>query len=178
MDGEVELLVTAERMVLEVLGRVRPPDRGIVVGPVLDRPGWDVDASLGQLAGRLAADDVRVLQGLAGVPPEDPDDFPAVGDAVCAAARAAVPGAVDRDVLVEAAALRCFLAHDVAMALGSRACPLPEDLACGMLRRMEPAAARWLSSGVFRARLPLPAGHVSWRDRFLLLAGRDPHPFQ
>ncbi len=81
------------------------------------------------------------------------------------------------DDLVEAAALRCFLAHDVAMALGSRACPLPEALAGDLLERMEPRAERWRSGGVFRERLPLPAGHVSRRDRFLLLAGRDPHPF-
>lgn len=79
--------------------------------------------------------------------------------------------------LVEAAALRAFLAHDVAMALGSRACPLPEALARALLERMEPDADRWREAGVFRERLPLPAGHVSWRDRFLLLAGRDPHPF-
>jgi hypothetical protein len=78
---------------------------------------------------------------------------------------------------VEAAALRCFLAHDVAMALGSRACPLPEALAGDLLERMEPQAERWRADGVFRERLPLPAGHVSRRDRFLLLAGRDPHPF-
>jgi hypothetical protein len=30
---------------------------------------------------------------------------------------------------------------------------------------------------VFRTPLPLPDGHVSWRDQFLLMAGRDPHPF-
>jgi hypothetical protein len=82
------------------------------------------------------------------------------------------------DELVEAAALRAFLAHDVAMALGSRACPLPEALARTLLERMEPAAERWRETGVFRERLPLPAGHVSWRDQFLLLAGRDPHPFE
>jgi hypothetical protein len=40
-----------------------------------------------------------------------------------------------------------------------------------------PEAERWRSYGVFRAPLPLPAGHVSWRDQFLLMAGRDPHPF-
>lgn len=77
----------------------------------------------------------------------------------------------------EAIALRCFLAHDIAMALGSRACPLPEDLAHGMFEGMEPDAQRWRTEGVFRERLPLPPGHVSWRDRFLLLSGRDPHPF-
>jgi hypothetical protein len=92
------------------------------------------------------------------------------------AARAAALRAPGAD-LVEAAALRGFLAHDVAMALGSRACPLPEALARALLERMEPEEHRWRASGVFRDRLPLPAGHVSWRDRFLALAGRDPHPF-
>lgn len=29
--------------------------------------------------------------------------------------------------------------------------------------------------GYFRAPMPLP-GHVSWRDRFLLRAGHQPHP--
>jgi hypothetical protein len=92
-------------------------------------------------------------------------------------AGSARPGGWRCDELVEAAALRAFLAHDVAMALGSRACPLPEALARALLERMEPDADRWRERGVFRERLPLPAGHVSWRDRFLLLAGRDPHPF-
>ncbi|WP_214403404.1 hypothetical protein [Pseudonocardia lacus] len=87
------------------------------------------------------------------------------------------PGGWRCDGLVEAAALRAFLAHDVAMALGSRACPLPEALARALYERMEPDADRWRAGGVFRERLPLPDGHVSWRDRFLLLAGRDPHPF-
>ena len=77
----------------------------------------------------------------------------------------------------EAIALRCFLAHDVAMALGSRACPLPEELARPCYEGMEPDADRWRAEGVFRERLPLPPGHVSLRDQFLLLAGRDPHPF-
>jgi hypothetical protein len=87
------------------------------------------------------------------------------------------PAGSSGDDPVEAAALRAFLAHDVAMALGSRACPLPEALARALLERMEPDAGRWRATGVFRERLPLPPGHVSWRDRFLLLAGRDPHPF-
>jgi len=77
----------------------------------------------------------------------------------------------------EAIALRCFLAHDVAMALGSRACPLPERLAQGCYAGMEPDAQHWRDEGIFRERLPLPDGHVSWRDQFLLLAGRDPHPW-
>lgn len=141
---DVEVLGMAERTLAEVLGRIRPQDHRIQVGPVAERPGWDGVAPLPLLVEGLPGGDVRDGR---------PDD------------------------LVEAAALRSFLAHDVAMALGSRACPLPEALAGALLERMEPQADRWRASGVFRDRLPLPAGHVSLRDRFLLLAGRDPHPF-
>jgi hypothetical protein len=63
------------------------------------------------------------------------------------------------------------------MALGSRACPLPEHLARGLLEGTGPQAAQWRAAGYFREPLPYPPGHVSWRDRFLLTAGRDPHPF-
>ena len=73
-------------------------------------------------------------------------------------------------------AFLAFLAHDIAMAIGSRACPLPEELARPMYEITAPEAERWRSYGVFRAPLPLPEGHVSWRDQFLLMAGRDPHP--
>ncbi|MCO1657301.1 hypothetical protein [Pseudonocardia humida] len=137
---DVEVFGMAEETLAEVLGRVGPQHRGIRVGPVAERPGWDGVAPLARLAERG-------------------------------------PGAPAHGELVEAAALRSFLAHDVAMALGSRACPLPEALAEALFTRMEPDAGRWRACGVFRDRLPLPAGHVSWRDRFLLLAGRDPHPF-
>jgi hypothetical protein len=172
--GEVELFVSAERMLAEVMGRIRPDDRRITTGPVLDRPGWDGRAPLGEWVARWVDDDRKVVALLGGTPPDGPDDPGAVVEAACAAARTAVG---DTDVLWEATALRCFLAHDVAMALGSRACPLPEDLARGMFEHTEPEADRWRASGMFRDRLPLPAGHVSWRDQFLLLAGRDPHPF-
>lgn len=136
---EKELLVQSQEVLDEVLGRIRPADRPIMAGPVLDRPGWDDVAPLHALATRAAQEPA-------------PPSF-------------------------EAAALRCFLAHEVAMALGSRACPLPEDLAQGMFEGMEPDAQRWRAEGIFRDRLPLPPGHVSSRDQFLLLAGRDPHPF-
>jgi hypothetical protein len=172
--GEVELFVSAEHMLAEVMGRIRQADRRIVAGPVLDQPGWDARAPLHEWAARWVDDDMKITARLGGTPPATADDPAAVVDAACAAARTAVG---DTDFLWEATALRCFLAHDVAMALGSRACPLPEDLARGMFEHTEPDAARWRESGVFRDRLPLPPGHVSWRDQFLLLAGRDPHPF-
>jgi len=87
-------------------------------------------------------------------------------------------GAVDvRESLLQLIIARSFLAHDIAMALGSRACPLPEELARPMYEITAPEAERWRSYGVFRTPLPFPDGHVSWRDQFLLMAGRDPHPF-
>ena len=108
-------------------------------------------------------------------------------EAACAAARTvADPEATvhcsfgdisTREYFLQLDIARSFLAHDIAMALGSRACPLPEELARPMYELTAPEAERWRSYGVFREPLPLPDGHVSWRDRFLLMAGRDPHPF-
>ena len=107
--------------------------------------------------------------------------------AACAAARTVDDAAatvhcsfgdVDvREYLLQLIIARSFLAHDIAMALGSRACPLPEELARPMYEITAPEAERWRSYGVFRTPLPFPDGHVSWRDQFLLMAGRDPHPF-
>ena len=82
-----------------------------------------------------------------------------------------------REYLLQLDIARCFLAHDIAVALGSRVCPLPEELARPMYEITAPEAERWRSYGVFRTPLPFPEGHVSWRDQFLLMAGRDPHPF-
>ena len=171
--GEVVLFVSAERMIAEVMGRIRPADQRITAGPVLERPGWDAPAPLSRWREHWIADDLRLIRFLGGTPP-DTDDRAAVVDAVCLAAGTATG---NTELLWEATALRCFLAHDVAMALGSRACPLPEDLARGMFEHTEADADRWREAGLFRDRLPLPPGHVSWRDQFLLLAGRDPHPF-
>ena len=82
-----------------------------------------------------------------------------------------------RDYLAELTITRSFLAHEIAMHLGSRACPLTEELARGLCEVTGPAAARWRAAGFFREPMPLPAD-VSWRDRFLLTAGRDPHPLE
>jgi hypothetical protein len=39
-----------------------------------------------------------------------------------------------------------------------------------------PRAEAWRSIGIFREPIePVPVD-VSWRDRFLMMAGRDPHP--
>jgi hypothetical protein len=107
--------------------------------------------------------------------------------AACAAARTVDDAAATvhcgfgdidtREYLLQLIIARSFLAHDIAMALGARACPLSEEVARPMYELTAPEAERWRSYGVFRTPLPFPEGHVSWRDQFLLMAGRDPHPF-
>lgn len=70
---------------------------------------------------------------------------------------------------------RALLAHYVAAYLGSTACPLPEELAQPLWELTQPDAGAWRERGYFRSPMPLP-DHVSWRDRFLLDAGHEPHP--
>ena len=94
------------------------------------------------------------------------------------AAAAGVDGAggAGRELLLRAAVARALLAHHVATAaLGSTACPLPEELARPLWELTGRDAAAWRALGWFREPLPLPP-HVSWRDRFLRTAGHDPHP--
>jgi hypothetical protein len=193
MGREAELFVAAEQMLLEVIGRIRGDGWRIVLPPVLDAPGADRPAPLSTVIARHAAEEAGVPDLLAGRPPTGAGgdlsdaDVPRLTAAACAAAREFG----DRDGVVRTPAgevtvaeylwqltmARSFLAHDIAMALGSRACPLPEDLARGLLEGTAPRAGHWRAAGFFREPLPLPPGHVSWRDRFLLTAGRDPHPF-
>lgn len=202
MIAEAELFVKAETMLLEVLGRVRPEHRGLVIPPVFDMPGTDRPRLLRELVAHYARDDAWVPDMLAGSTMAEvgPDKFDGdllgsdtraaltqIVEAACAAAGTVTdPGATvhcgfgdvtTSNYLWQLNIARCFIAHDIAMALGSRACPLPEDLAKGMYDGLKADAPRWRELGVFRAPLPLPAGHVSWRDQFLLMAGRDPHPF-
>ena len=202
MIREAELFVMAEEMLLEVLGRIRPAHRNIIVPPMFDMPGADRPRPIRELVAHYARDDAWVPDMLAGrtLAEVGPDKFDGdllgtdaqaaltrIVEAACAAA-----GTVDdadaivhcsfgdidaREYLLQLIIARSFLAHDVAMALGSRACPLPEELARPMCEITAPEAERWRSYGVFRAPLPFPEGHVSWRDQFLLMAGRDPHPF-
>jgi hypothetical protein len=196
MIREAELFVMAEEMLLEVLGRVRAEHRNIIVPPVFDMPGADQPRPIRDLVAHYARDDAWVPDMLAGrtmaeVGPDKYDgDLPELAQVVaaaCAAARTVDDpaatvhcsfGDVDaREYLLQLIIARSFLAHDIAMALGSRACPLPEELARPMYQITAPEAERWRSYGVFRTPLPFPEGHVSWRDQFLLMAGRDPHPF-
>jgi hypothetical protein len=196
MIREAELFVMAEETLLEVLGRIRSEHRNIIIPPMFDMPGADQPRPLRDLVAHYARDDAWVPDMLAGrtmaeVGPDKYDgDLPDLAQVVAAACAAA--GTVDdaegivhcsfgdisaREYLLQLNIARSFLAHDVAMALGSRACPLPEELAQPMYELTAPEAQRWRSYGVFRTPLPLPEGHVSWRDQFLLMAGRDPHPF-
>jgi len=192
MGEGAELFVAAERMLVEVIGRIRGEQWRIVLPPVLDVPGADQPAPLRAVVTRHARDDAAVPDLLAGRAPAaatdpDVDAVPRLAEAACAAARefGDRPGTVrtaDADVPVadylwRLTMARSFLAHDIATALGSRACPLPEELARGLLEATAPRAGQWRAAGYFRAPLPFPPGHVSWRDQFLLTAGRDPHPF-
>jgi hypothetical protein len=183
---EAELFVMAQDVLVEVVGRIRPEHRHIIVPPQFDPPADDSPVPLPVLVERLARDDARLPDLLAGRDPGDvtasASDHPRLADAARAAALkaddpdAVVPGDGDvRTFLLRAALWRTFSAHDIAMHLGSRACPLTEEQARGLWEITQPAAARWREQGVFRAPLePLPAD-VSWRDRFLMSAGRDPH---
>ena len=202
MITEAELFIKAETMLLEVLGRIRPEHRAIVIPPVFDMPGADHPRKLPELVAHYARDDAWVPDMLAGLTMAEAGADKYDGDllgsapqsalttivaAACAAAKTVEDptepvhcgfGDVPTDTyLWQLNIARCFIAHDIAMALGSRACPLPEDLAKGMYDGLKADRQWWQDMGIFREPLPLPDGHVSWRDQFLLMAGRDPHPF-
>jgi hypothetical protein len=196
---EAELFVMAEQVLVEVLGRIRVEDRAIVIPPLFDVPGADRPLPLRQVVERYARETARVPDLLAGRRTEEAgsgseadllgDDPQAVvvrlSDAACAAARRVTDGDATvhaddgdvpvRDYLSRLTIARAFVAHDVAIHLGSRACPLTEELARGLWEGTAPVAERWRALGIFREPLPMP-DDVSWRDRFLLSAGRDPHP--
>lgn len=198
MLGEAKLFVMAQDVIVEVVGRIRSEHRHLVLPPLfagerrLPLPAY-VDA--------LAREDAWVPDLLAGRRPEEVgadkfdgdllgDDRPAayarLATAAAAAAREArdtVVHAPDGDVGAGAylellAIRRAFAAHDIAMHLGSRACPLTEELARGLWERTEPDVERWRERGVFGPQYePMPPD-VSWRDRFLTTAGRNPHALE
>lgn len=185
MLREAELFVIAEQMLVEVLGRVRPQDREIVLPPMF--PGAATPTPISQAIEQYVRDAALVHSALAGtpVPEDDGADLAAVSRAGCDAA-----GRVDdadtpvggpagrlpaREYLLRKTLERSLLAHYVAAYLGSTACPLPEELARPLHELTAPDAARWRVLGYFRTPMPLP-DHVSWRDRFLLDAGHEPHP--
>lgn len=190
---EAELFVQAEDVLVEVLGRVGSRNWGIVLPAMFDAPGAGKPLSIKENVARYVAENARVPEVLTGATANgggrpDEDVLGAarrLSTAACAAARTVTDGDVKvhssfgeltaGEYLWRLDITRCFLAHDIAMHLGSRACPLTEELARGMWEGTAPDAERWRELGYFREPLPLPAD-VSWRDRFLLSAGRDPHP--
>jgi hypothetical protein len=198
MLREAELFVMAEQMLVEVLGRIRDDDLGIVLPPM--SAGADVPASLHHVVMQQARADAWVPDLLDGRSPHEPgreryDDplgcdrqatVARLADAACAAAGRVTDGAAvvhsltgdvsTRDYLLRGTVERSLVAHYVAAYLGSTACPLPEELARPMWELTWPEAQSWRDRGIFREpMLPLP-DHVSWRDRFLLCAGHPPHP--
>ena len=202
MIPEAALFLKAEPMLVEVISRIRSDNWRIVVPPLFDMPGADKPTPMRPLVNHYAFDDAWVPDMLAGrsmdevgrdkfdgdLLGDDPHGSVArISEAACAAASQVTDGDAivhcsfgdfaARDYFWQLNIARCFLAHEIAMALGSRACPLPEDLALGMYEGTAPVAEQWRSIGIFREPIPYPPGHVSWRDQFLLTAGRDPHPF-
>jgi hypothetical protein len=201
MIREAALFVMSEQVLVEVVGRIHGEHWDIVLAPLLDGPGAE-PASMRAAVERYARDDARVPDLLAGAAMDVAgrelfdgdllrDDAHAAvrtyAAAACAAAREVTDGDAEvhsslgdvstRDYLSQLTITRSFLAHEIAMHLGSRACPLTEELARGMWERTQPRAEYWRSMRFFGEPLPMPAD-VSWRDRFLLSAGRDPHPLE
>src|ERR1044072_1006877 len=139
MIGGAELFVRAEQMLLEVLGRIRPEHRNIIIPPMFDMPGADQPRPIRDLVLHYARDDAWVPDMLASrtmaeIGPDKYDgDLPELAQVVAAACAAA--GTVDdadaivhcsfgdidaREYLLQLIIARSFLAHDVAMALGPR----------------------------------------------------------
>ncbi|GAA4699381.1 hypothetical protein GCM10023215_42390 [Pseudonocardia yuanmonensis] len=193
-----ECLIEAERVLNQVLDGVAPDQWRIRVPPLPDGPDparpTPLDALVRHhvrtvaalpdlLAGRAA--DPAHLADVADL--EHRQDLPALAreasEKACAAAAAvADPTAPTGDDALRAEELlwrravgAALMAHEVSVHRGS-VNPLTEHLARALWERTEPEAARWREAGWFGAPLgPVPAD-VSWRDRFLMLAGRDPHP--
>lgn len=179
MLREAELLVAAERMLVEVLGRVRPEDEDVVL-PAM-HPGASTPTAVSAAVQRHLADERR-LAALLGSADAPVGTVVEAADAVCAAAArlddgdAELAGLPARELLLRATLDRSLFAHYLATTgLGSTACPLPEELARPLWELTAPDAERWGELGWFRPPLRLP-DHVSWRDRFLRDAGHEPHP--
>lgn len=188
MLHEAELFVMAEQMLVEVLGRIRPEDREILLPPMF--PGADRPTAMqSAVEDYLRADALvpgRLLgEGVAGQEHAEADRVARTAQAACEAAQQVADGdapvstedgeVTARDALLRWTVERSLLAHYVAAYLGSTACPLPEELARPLWTLTAPDAAAWRRLGHFREPMPLPE-NVSWRDRFLLDAGHEPHP--
>lgn len=200
MLREAELFAFAEAVLVEVLGRIRKPDRDILLPPLSDLPGASEETELWSVVEQYAYDDACVPGVLAGDTAGvldrqelrrdlDGAEPQAVIVRVAEAASTAARAASDGDALVHASygvvstrhyllrltVNRSLVAHYVAAYLGSTACPLPEELARPMLELTQPDAAQWRALGIFREPMPVP-DLASRRDTFLLTAGHLPHP--
>ena len=184
MIHEAQLFTMAQQVLAEVLTRIRPQDAEIVLPAVHGRARRP--ERLADAVARHRRDDAALTRVLTGAPAVADDAGPMAGQPAAAeAAGRFTDGSrvVDGDdgpvpvseLLVQATVERALLAHYVAAYLGSTACPLPEELARPLWERTAPDAAAWRARGDFRDPMPLP-DHVSWRDRFLLDAGHEPHP--
>jgi hypothetical protein len=197
---EAELFGFAERVLVEVLGRIRPDDRAIVLPPMFDLPGIDDPTPLGRVVEQYVRDDAGVTAtlgdaaadaaALANVERDLAADqaqqaVVQVAELATAAAAAVTDGATltrskygdlpARDYLLRVTVSRALLAHYVAAYLGSTACPLPEELAKPLWELTEADAETWRERGVFLEPLPIP-DQASWRDIFLRTGGHEPHP--
>jgi hypothetical protein len=194
-----ECLIEAERVLNQVLDGVAPDQWRTRVPPLPDGPDparptpldalvrhhVRVNAALPDLLAGREPEGAAELADLADL--EHRQDLPALarevsGKACAAAAAVADPAAPTGDdglpaeeLLWRRAVGTAFTAHEVSVHRGS-VNPLTEDLARALWEHTEPEAARWRALGWFGEPLaPVPAD-VSWRDRFLMAAGRDPHP--
>lgn len=192
MIREAELFVMGEQVATQTLCRLDREHRNVKVPPPFGLPDAPV-VSVGSVLRQHARDDAAVPDLLAGnTVPDEPAPFtvdPALLTRLAEAAIAAAEKATDAaavvhtpegdlatgEYLLRRAAVRAFTAHEVAVFIGS-VCPLTEAFARQMWEATQARAEDWRDIGVFGPPLlPVP-DDVSWRDRFLMAAGRDPHP--
>lgn len=183
MTEDHALLGVAAHVLVEVAGRAGPADADVALDALLDTAGDPGPTTVVRALERHGRDDVALLAllGVAVEPPvavlgpEGRAELARTAAAVRSALVGTAAGDADPRCLLAATLRRCFLAHQLAFALGSTACPLPEELARPLLARTTGDAARWRVAGYFRAPLDV-APQASWRDRLLRATGRDPHP--
>ncbi|MFR9801118.1 hypothetical protein ACL02T_02310 [Pseudonocardia sp. RS010] len=192
-----EWLIEAERVLGQVLEGVAPDQWRTLVPPLPTGPDPTRPTALDALVRHHVRANAALPDLLDGRAPEPAEQAPAdldhrqdlpalsreVSAKACAAAAAvadpAAPTGADglpaEELLWRRAVGTALMAHEVSVHRGS-VNPLTEDLARGLWEHTEPEAARWRALGWFGEPLtPVPAD-VSWRDRFLMAAGRDPHP--
>lgn len=181
VDEDAVLLGVAGRVLLEVAHRAGPADADVVLDALLDTADDPGPTTLRDALHRHGRDDVALLAGL-GVSTAPPVEvLGPTGRAELTRCTTALLAALAElrpagsSSLVAATLRRCYLAHQLAFALGSTACPLPEELARPLWERTRDDAARWRAAGYFRTPLAVPP-QASWRDRLLRATGRDPHP--